>query len=297
MMESTKDRKKAYAKEPLRSVLAAIASAIVTFALTFFTTNATTENTIVTEMSEYFSAVDKSMSFKQALATVYEGNQELQNQVQQLQQTNGQLNTQVEAAPEIAFFSPSLVQDGLEIAGNQQDGVAMINGRTYISVEAVDPFLNGTITFDQEQNILAAGDTETAAVTKENLLDTKVLYDGERYSIIPNDSMEVLTVAGNEYREGILLDENQYSDCYGLLNLKNDYSTLQLEIGRLDGSKKVDAELEVYLDEELSTTYSISADTPIQTIEIPLNYTNSMKLRIVADDNVKYCIVNPVLIK
>lgn len=296
-MESTKERKKAYAREPLRSILAAIAAAIVTFALTFFTTNATTENTIVTEMSEYFSSVEKSMSFKQALATVYESNQELENQLQQLQQANGQLNTQVEAAPEITFFSPSLVQDGLEIAGNQQDGVAIINGRTYISAEAADPFLSGTITFDQEQNILAAGNTETAAVTKENLLDTNVLYDGIRYSMVPNDSDEVLSVAGDEYREGILLDENPYADCYVLFNLKNDYSSLQIEIGRLDGSDKTDAKLEVYLDEELSTTYNISADTPIQTIMIPLNYASSMKLRIVADGNAMYCIVNSVLIK
>nr|WP_243424304.1 NPCBM/NEW2 domain-containing protein [Gemmiger formicilis] len=173
----------------------------------------------------------------------------------------------------------------------------MINGRTYISAEAADPFLNGTITFDQEQNILAAGNTETVAVTKEELLNTNVLYDGDRYSIIPNNDTEVLTVAGSEYRKGILLNESQYYDCYVLLNLKNDYSTLQIEIGRLDGSDKTDAELEVYLDDELSTTYSISASTPIQTIEIPLNYANSMKLRIVADGTAKYCIVNPVLIK
>lgn len=88
-----------------------------------------------------------------------------------------------------------------------------------------------------------------------------------------------------------------YNDCYILLNLRNDYSTLVIDIGRLDGSNKGDAELEVYLDEELSTTHSLSSDTPIQTIEIPLNYAGSMKLRLTADDYLKYCIVNPVLIK
>lgn len=280
-----------------KDILIALISALATGLVSYVATNASVENSIVTEMSEYFASVDEGMSYKQAIATAYEENQTLSTQVQQLQNDNSQLGEQVDSAPEVAFFSPSLVQDGLEISSGINNGVAKIDGRIYIATEAVDPFMNGTITFDEGQNILASGTTDSVAVTKENLLDTNILYDGKCYSIIPNDDREELSVAGEEYREGILFDKLTYDDCYTLLNLHNDYSTLVIDIGRLDGSDKADAELEVYLDEELSTTYSISSDTPIQTIEIPLNYAGSMKLRLVADTYVKYCIVNPILVK
>lgn len=280
-----------------KDILIALISALATGLVSYVATNASVENSIVTEMSEYFASVDEGMSYKQAIATAYEENQTLSTQVQQLQNDNSQLGEQVDSAPEVAFFSPSLVQDGLEISSGINNGVAKIDGRIYIATEAVDPFMNGTITFDEGQNILASGTTDSVAVTKEDLLDTNILYDGKCYSIIPNDDREELSVAGEEYREGILFDKLTYDDCYTLLNLHNDYSTLVIDIGRLDGSDKADAELEVYLDEELSTTYSISSDTPIQTIEIPLNYAGSMKLRLVADTYVKYCIVNPILVK
>lgn len=280
-----------------KDILIALISALATGLVSYVATNASVENSIVTEMSEYFSSVDEGMSYKQAIATAYEENQTLSTQVQQLQNDNSQLGEQVDSAPEVAFFSPSLVQDGLEISSGINNGVAKIDGRIYIATEAVDPFMNGTITFDEGQNILASGTTDSVAVTKEDLLDTNILYDGKCYSIIPNDDREELSVAGEEYREGILFDKLTYDDCYTLLNLHNDYSTLVIDIGRLDGSDKADAELEVYLDEELSTTYSISSDTPIQTVEIPLNYAGSMKLRLVADTYVKYCIVNPILVK
>lgn len=280
-----------------KDILIALISALATGLVSYVATNASVENSIVTEMSEYFSSVDEGMSYKQAIATAYEENQTLSTQVQQLQNDNSQLGEQVDSAPEVSFFSPSLVQDGLEISSGINNGVAKIDGRIYIATEAVDPFMNGTITFDEGQNILASGTTDSVAVTKEDLLDTNILYDGKCYSIIPNDDREELSVAGEEYREGILFDKLTYDDCYTLLNLHNDYSTLVIDIGRLDGSDKADAELEVYLDEELSTTYSISSDTPIQTIEIPLNYAGSMKLRLVADTYVKYCIVNPILVK
>lgn len=280
-----------------KDILIALISALATGLVSYVATNASVENSIVTEMSEYFASVDEGMSYKQAIATAYEENQTLSTQVQQLQNDNSQLGEQVDSAPEITFFSPSLVQDGLEISLGINNGVAKIDGRIYIATEAVDPFMNGTITFDEGQNILSSGTTDSVAVTKEDLLDTNILYDGKCYSIIPNDDREELSVAGEEYREGILFDKLTYDDCYTLLNLHNDYSTLVIDIGRLDGSDKADAELEVYLDEELSTTYSISSDTPIQTIEIPLNYAGSMKLRLVADTYVKYCIVNPILVK
>lgn len=280
-----------------KDILIALISALATGLVSYVATNASVENSIVTEMSEYFASVDEGMSYKQAIATAYEENQTLSTQVQQLQNDNSQLGEQVDSAPEVAFFSPSLVQDGLEISSGINNGVAKIDGRIYIATEAVDPFMNGTITFDEGQNILASGTTDSVAVTKEDLLDTNILYDGKCYSIIPNDDREELSVAGEEYREGILFDKLTYDDCYTLLNLHNDYSTLVIDIGRLDGSDKADAELEVYLDEELSTTYSISSDTPIQTVEIPLNYAGSMKLRLVADTYVKYCIVNPILVK
>lgn len=280
-----------------KDILIALISALATGLVSYVATNASVENSIVTEMSEYFASVDEGMSYKQAIATAYEENQTLSTQVQQLQNDNSQLGEQVDSAPEVAFFSPSLVQDGLEISSGINNGVAKIDGRIYIATEAVDPFMNGTITFDEGQNILASGTTDSVAVTKEDLLDTNILYDGKCYSIIPNDDREELSVAGVEYREGILFDKLTYDDCYTLLNLHNDYSTLVIDIGRLDGSDKADAELEVYLDEELSTTYSISSDTPIQTVEIPLNYAGSMKLRLVADTYVKYCIVNPILVK
>lgn len=292
-MASPDRKKKIYEKEPWVSLLTAAVSIVGIFLLT----NASVENTIVTEMSEYFTFVDESMSYKQAIATAYEENQTLTTEIQQLKDESAQLSKEVDSLPDIFFFSPSLVQDGLEISSNITNGVAKIDGRIYIAAEAVDPFLNGTVTFDETQNILASGATETVAVTKEDLFDTNVLYDGESYDIVPSNIRETVFVGGNEYREGVYLRGNPANNCYILLNPNSDYSTLVIDIGRLDGGEKGDAKLEVYLDEEIRTTYSLSSDTPIQTIEIALNYAGSAKLRLVSDAYVEYCIVNPILVK
>lgn len=284
-------------KEFGKNALIAIISAIATGLVSCAATNASVESSIVTEMSEYFASVDEGMSYKQAIANIYEENQTLVMQVQQLQKSNSQLGEQVDSAPTVKFFSPSLVRDGLEISSGVNNGIAKIDGRVYVAVEAVDAFLNGAITFDEEQNILASGTTDAVAVTKENLLDTSILYDGELYEIVPNKNREAISVAGTEYREGVYLRGTPDGRCYVLLNLKNDYSTLIVNVGRLDGSEKGDIELEVYLDGELSTTYPISSDTPIQTLEIPLDYAGSMKFRLTGDHYVEYCLVNPVLVK
>lgn len=213
-MTTVNPKQKIYEKEPWKSIIAAVLAAVVTCIVTFLLTNTSAENTIVTEMSEYFSSVNKGMSYKQAIATAYEENQTLTNQIQELKQDNTQLLEQADSVPTIEFFTPSLVQDGLEISSGISNGVAKIDGRVYVAAEAVDPFLNGTVTFDEEQNILASGTTNDVAVTKEDLFDTKVLYDGLSYSIIPKDGMESLSVAGTEHRKGILLDDASHFDCY-----------------------------------------------------------------------------------
>lgn len=300
---------KGKAKTNLKSiVLTALATLVIVtipeIIITHYLTNISaenaiiaTENAIVNELGEYFTSVDENMSYKKAIATVYEENQNLQTQVQEYQKKEEALTEQISAVPNITFSSPELVQDGLKISDGINNGVARINGRVYIAEDAVDPFLEGTITYDEEQDILANGDTEGTSVTKVDLFSTQALYDGVQYSIIPNDNQETLLVAGEEYRNGILLGRSYLDDCYALFNLDNEYSALHFAIGRQDGSDKTDIEIEIYLDEKLSKTYEISSDTPIQTLEVPLHYAKSMKLRIVAEDYFQYCVVNPVLVK
>ena len=118
-------------KSFVKSIVLALISAAASGLVSCVATNASMENSIVTEMSEYFASVDKGMSYKQAIATVYEENQTLSTQVQQLQNENSQLGAQVESAPDIAFFSPSLVQDGLEISSGINNGVAKITGHVF----------------------------------------------------------------------------------------------------------------------------------------------------------------------
>ena len=277
----------------ITSVISAVAGTVVGGVLSWGLSNLSTENKIVNEMTDYFSFVDESMNYKQALSAVYDENSTLKEKLGVLEDKN----TELENMPSIEFFNPSLLKDGLEISSSVNKGVVQLDGRTYIAVETVDPFMEGTITFDKEKNILAAGKSEGVEVTKEALLDTNILYDGVRYSIIPNDDRESLSVGGQIYRKGVLLDK-YYDDSYILLNLKNDYSKLIFEVGRLDGGEKANVELEVYLDGELANTYSLSSDTPIQTLEVPLGYAGNAQIRMMSEHyRAQYCMVNPVLVK
>ena len=109
------------------------------------------------------------------------------------------------------------------------------------------------------------------------------------------------SIAGNTYTEGaIFTRESSFHEvAYGLLNLQGNYSSLQLTIGRIDGSSKTDISLEIYLDGELSNSYAVSSDSTTVDLSIPLNYANSLKMQLTPtnSDVYEYGIINAILVK
>lgn len=85
---------------------------VLIFFLGNFSTQATLEKNTVETLSEYFDSVDKDMSFKQALQTVYEEAKYKDEQIDILNQQNTDLQSQISSTPNFEFKNPALISDG-----------------------------------------------------------------------------------------------------------------------------------------------------------------------------------------
>ncbi len=130
---------KTTSKETILKVLNMFIPIICVF-LTYFLTNASAQATIVERLSVYFDFVDESMSYKQALQTVYEESKmkdttiaELNDQIDKVNQQKameiGELNRTIESlqdqlssTPNFEFKSPSLLFNVIKLVAEASGG-------------------------------------------------------------------------------------------------------------------------------------------------------------------------------
>ena len=83
-----------------------------------------------------------------------------------------------------------------------------------------------------------------------------------------------------------------YGTQYVLVNIEGKYSNLIFDFGHIDGEDKCNCTLNIYLDDKLEKTIEQRADANVSHINIPLNYSNHLKIEFYSDYRTRYGLGN-----
>ena len=84
-------------------------------------------------------------------------------------------------------------------------------------------------------------------------------------------------MSGDQYSSGVTMWVYE-SNAWFLSNLKGEYSELQFDAGHVDGSGMTDVTLEIYLDDALYQSYSVSSSDLPKTITVPVTGVHQLKM-------------------
>lgn len=283
------------------TALIATLTSVLIFLLGNFSTQATLEKKTVEILSEYFASVDKDMSYKQALQTVYEESKQKDEEISILNQQNVNFENQISEIPNIEFKNPALVADGLKIQEMVNKSVIVVDNNNYYSEAILNLVLENVFSYDYSQNTVFynASGKNVLSETKVDLFDTNVLYEGDCYETFLPEDGNTFAMGSNTYNKGFVIYDYYTlltgDDGYALFDLQGKYSKITFDVGRTNEQAKQDVILKVYLNNEYVEEYSLNGQSPPVPLEIALNYANNMKLEVTGGSNVKYGFVNVIL--
>lgn len=290
-------------------------TSILIFFLGNFSTQATLEKKTIETLSEYFDSVNKDMSYKQGLQTIYEESKQkeeeigklnqkidsLNNKISNLNRQNTNLQNQILNIPNFELKNPALILDGLKIQDSVNKSLIIVDNNNYYSENILNLLLENKLSYNSNQNIVFynTNGENISTETKIDLFDTNVLYDGTCYGIyLPSDG-KTFSMGSSTYNKGfVIYDDHSLfgdGDGYALFDLKGKYSKIAFDVGRTNEYEKEDVVLKVYLNNEYIEEYSLNAQSPPIPLEIDLKYVNNMKLEIKGGSRVKYGFANVIL--
>lgn len=302
-------------KGAIYGALITTVGSLLTFILGNFSTQATLEKNTVETLSEYFDSVDKDMSYKEALQTVYEEsgskdteisklNQEigeLNQEISELNQDNTDFQNQISNIPTIEFKNTSLISDGLKVQDNVNKSMIVVDNSNYYSESLLNLVLKNKLVYDSDQNTIFYNDSgkNISSETKIDLFDTDTLYEGNCYEIyLPSDG-KTFSMGSKTYNKGfVIYDDHSLfgdGDGYALFDLQEQYSKISFDVGRTNEYEKQDVALKIYLNDEYVEEYALNSQSPPIHLEIDLNYAKNMKLEVTGGSRVKYGFSNVIL--
>lgn len=177
----------------------------------------------------------------------------------------------VEKNIQVYYTGIKLVVDGVQITPKDANGSTVepftYNGATYLPVRAVGDAIGKQVRWDGNTQTVYIGDDLGQSVF---LMDACPPYETSGYSD------ETFEMGGQTYGHGFCLSS---TDGYALFNLNGRYTTLEFDIGHMDGYRMKEGIYEIFLDGQLVKTISMDAEDRVQHISIPLNYALQMKIQ------------------
>lgn len=239
---------------------------------------------------------------KKEIEEAKKNNLQLTQDITDLEQANNSASAQLAEAPDITFYTPEYIQNGLKIEVDGNEGVAVINKRPYVAADLLGPLLGWPSKFYESNNTLTLGD-EDDTITRIDVMDmdNEILYNGEHLTRYMPKEGESFTMGGKAFTKGFTIG---YGGFYGyntgnaLFNLDGKYSSISFDVGRLDSSAATDVTMKIFINDELVETYELLATTPVKSYEINLDYANSLEIEIGRyDDHFDYGFTNIILTK
>ncbi len=168
----------------------------------------------------------------------------------------------------VEIFVDGVKMEPTDAQGNPVETFAY-NGTTYVPLRAVSQSLGKNVNWDGANQRVYIGE---APGTKQYLIDICPPYENVGYTTPPTFDM-----AGKKYANGIKWNSG-VPYAFALFNLNGQYTSLEFDIGHVDGGYKNDSVLYIYLDGEISYSMDLSWEMLPQHISIPLH--NALQMRI-----------------
>lgn len=134
------------------------------------------------------------------------------------------------------------------------------------AVRAVGDAIGKQVTWDGGSKTVYLGE---APNSKKWMIDLCPPYESFCY-----ETPSSFKMSGKTYTHGFTLNWMGY----GLFNLNGNYETLSCDIGHVDGTSMNDAQVEIYLDGDLSQIIEVGAEDLVTHIDIPLHHALQMKI-------------------
>ena len=145
------------------------------------------------------------------------------------------------------------------------------NGTTYVAVRGVSNSLGQDVLWDGESRSVYIG---KHANSSTYLLDVCKPYEAKGYN-----TPATMTMGGTKYANGFRL--NGGSDPgYAYFNLNGKYTTLDFDVGHIDGDRMENTTCNIYLDDRLTMSFDLQADMLPKHYTVPLNGALKMKLEL-----------------
>lgn len=191
----------------------------------------------------------------------------------------------------VYFNNIKVVVDGSPASlGKDSAGKAnepfIYNGTTYLPIRAVSEALGKDVSWDGKTSTVYVGEKPGQV---NYLMQYGYAGDAEEYDGTSSESFEM---AGKSYNKGYVLNHKEYE----LFNLNGQFSTLTFDIGSATiYSLKIINKLEIYLDNELYDTVTISAGQLPEEYILPVKGVNQVKFQSVDVGANKFGIGNPIV--
>lgn len=203
---------------------------------------------------------------------------------------------------QIQFDNIQLVVDGVPITPKDANGSRIepfiYNGTTYLPIRAVGEAVGKQVTWDGATKTVYLGEAPNET---NYLVDICPPYEVKPYSTRFEVSNSI-KMGGKTYAHGFTLTgEDGEDETYALFNLDGNYSTLEFDLGHVDGSRMYDGAFNIYLDGKYSQTIEIGCEDTVTHFSIPLNNAQQLKIATNHPDcyiwNVEYGFANAKLTK
>lgn len=106
---------------------------------------------------------------------------------------------------------------------------------------------------------------------------------------VGNSIVKQIEIMGKTYQHGIEL--NFYSKDYAMYNLEGKYTTLEFDMGHIDGAPMYDASFQIYLDGKLAQEITGTSEMNLTHFSVPLNQATQLKIMLIQSFG-KYGLVN-----
>lgn len=172
----------------------------------------------------------------------------------------------------VQYCDIKLVVDGVPISPKSANGTAaepfIYNGTTYLPVRAVGEAVGRQVTWDGQSKTVYLGD---APNSKKWLLDLCPPYESDGMRV--NEA--TFKMDGQTYTHGLY---NYWGGGWALFNLNGQYQTLSCDIGHTEGTAQEEAQVEIYLDGDLSQVIEVPKEALVKHYDIPLHNALQMKI-------------------
>lgn len=194
-----------------------------------------------------------------------------------------------------------ITKDGLKLP-NVDGVVASVNGENYFNESTLNSLSEKEMKYNDNNKTLYIG-KESDKVEKVRLEDvTNILYSGDNYQIVglENSDMDNFKVAGKEIDSGFVLGMSEYQEkgSFVLINLDEDYSNIEFDLGRVDADSDSidDGNLKLIGDEKIRAQEKINAEETSRHYSFGVRGVKSLKIGIYGSAS-EYGFYNLILTK